>query len=526
MEGHKERLLSLCRVCGMEIKTSHVAGKLTDSLKKINFVDEIHHLYNIDVSEENNDIYPIYICHNHVTLLRRYRITLTKGKTFSTSVRLAEFTEHTEFACKLCFVTITDGGHDYLTFDNKTSVGRPAKRKRTVLSESDKIVINYKDNNDDDSVVDDMDGQLIDDLLYQFQKLSDRQRQEFIKRLIPMLCSGEDILTAGQLGSKYADSLAKEANAASSVYRDMNLLLDLDIREYVEGRNPVLLSFLLNMSKKTTLICEDKELCVLGRSIENIYKLIDTKNISPLSFLNNITTYMDCGSRKVIDINGSTGPSGKYGSICNWMAEQAAVGPPIPPTGDIAVAFDNDQVVGKRWGIVPGQKLQKSVITNKAYFQLAEDGTLQRDSNLKPGKWFNIIEDDITITNVRDELESLYSSSDEAHWEQCQLFIDCAIREVLSEQEKNENITDHVDDLVSKKRTASSMKKCPSCQTYINKGKKKCPFCAELVTKTDKCTNVAANTADEASLQEHRTPETSRVQREKITEYNIEPKGN
>ena len=95
-----------------------------------------------------------------------------------------------------------------------------------------------------------------------------------------MLCSGEDILTAGQLGLKYADSLAKEANAASSVYRYINLLLDLDIREYVEGRNPVLLSFLVNMSMKTTLICEDKELCVLGGSIEHI-ELMDTNNISP-----------------------------------------------------------------------------------------------------------------------------------------------------------------------------------------------------------------------------------------------------
>ena len=62
---------------------------------------------------------------------------------------------------------------------------------------------------------------------------------------------------------------------------------------------------------------------------------------------------------------------------------------PECPEGCIVSVFDNDQVIGRRYQVTPNNKLKTSVITNCAWIQLDEDGSLQKQ-DLLPHNWFSL----------------------------------------------------------------------------------------------------------------------------------------
>lgn len=71
--------------------------------------------------------------------------------------------------------------------------------------------------------------------------------------------------------------------------------------------------------------------------------------------------------------------------------------------GDIFVAFDNDQVIGKSWRVKLDNKVHKSVITTLLYVVCDPATTVQSNPNLSPATWLNWTSFGI------DTLESLFA---------------------------------------------------------------------------------------------------------------------
>ena len=121
---HRELLSKLCRICGklIDIRAHSVSPKTR-------FVEEIKSLFDIDVTNESEDIFPSHVCFTHEGLLYRFRRCSKESKPFTTAVdTMYDFKEHTD-DCRICTVVIesSDGGHDYAKPKAK---GRPRKKKR------------------------------------------------------------------------------------------------------------------------------------------------------------------------------------------------------------------------------------------------------------------------------------------------------------------------------------------------------------------------------------------------------------
>ena len=89
-----------------------------------------------------------------------------------------------------------------------------------------------------------------------------------------------------------------------------------------------------------------RQVYLLSRVTEAIYKLSYENIVYPLAFLNNLQTYVETGSRQSIDLNGASTGGGQHNTISNWLVDLAS-SQLFPPVGDLGHAFDNKQIFGK-----------------------------------------------------------------------------------------------------------------------------------------------------------------------------------
>ena len=99
------------------------------------------------------------------------------------------------------------------------------------------------------------------------------------------------------------------------------------------------------------------------------------------AILNNLQTYVETGSRQIIDLNGASTGGGQYDTISNLLVDLAS-SPVIPPKGDLGQTFDNNQKIGKKWHIEVNSNLNASVITTHIWLSLGKNGKLQESKNL------------------------------------------------------------------------------------------------------------------------------------------------
>lgn len=120
LEHHVDILHELCRLCGGRV----VQAKDPAPPKQCrDYIQRIKESYNIDCSEEDSEVYPIYFCH------------LCYSKTFKLKVQTAtEWLPHPRTGtCKVC-----------LTYESQKKGGRPKKhkapgRKRKYLTTEDHL---------------------------------------------------------------------------------------------------------------------------------------------------------------------------------------------------------------------------------------------------------------------------------------------------------------------------------------------------------------------------------------------------
>ena len=183
---------------------------------------------------------------------------------------------------------------------------------------------------------------------------------------------------------------------------------------------------------------------------EQIRKMYLPKYIGQASFMQNLNVFSLTNIRLVLNITGSSIPGGKYNVICNWLSQQAGT-PLTCPLGDIVVAFDNEQIVGKTWSIKPDNKIAVSIIMNIAAIPVSSQTELQNRIDLHPRKWLNFTE----AYNQADTLLEMSADPNNepfevAHYEQLYVFVDAALDDVIKQQsEKQGDWKDKYDDIIN-----------------------------------------------------------------------------
>ena len=104
----------------------------------------------------------------------------------------------------------------------------------------------------------------------------------------------------------------------------------------------------------------------IAKSIEQVHKARNSRLVLPSHFRHNLISYTLTGSKQVVRLNSSTSPAGSYTFVSNWLTENAK-NEIVFPESTVRVVFDNEQVVGKRYGIsIDNSNTPISVITSHA----------------------------------------------------------------------------------------------------------------------------------------------------------------
>ena len=192
------------------------------------------------------------------------------------------------------------------------------------------------------------------------------------------------------------------------------------------------------------------------KSTEIIYNLVKHSLVSPYALAENLVCYSLSNSALVTDINGHTSPAGGYDFVRKWMKEEAKEVAQLP-SSDLAVAFDNDQVIGKSWHVRPNNKVSSSVVTSTLVASI--DGTVQNDRNLMPGGW-------MSSKQLCDFEQSLVATQQEKTLLNEELIrtLDHRIGKLQKQIRDAEGVLrDHIDDQVDKLRENKEWKQCMIC---------------------------------------------------------------
>jgi hypothetical protein len=166
-------------------------------------------------------------------------------------------------------------------------------------------------------------------------------------------------------------------------------------------------------------------------------------------FSESLVAHSCSNSKAVVHIFGSARPSGS--NTCTELAFKSNT--PINfPTGDVIVAFDNDQVVGKTYRGRENSNVSVSVMTSVCCASVAPGGSVET-LNFKPQNWFNYAAFDKTMEKIRLPTAGNFTSNEwlnpfcDLHVSELCKHLQCRIGKVLSEQRVCEGVVnDHSDD--------------------------------------------------------------------------------
>ena len=107
----------------------------------------------------------------------------------------------------------------------------------------------------------------------------------------------------------------------------------------------------------------------INKCNKQIYSIRHKRLVLPLIFKQNLLTYSLSNSKLLLNFNRRTGAGGSYTYLKNWLCDQAGEELTVPE-GVVRIAFDNEQVIGKRCSVkVKVKNIQISVITSHAYLR-------------------------------------------------------------------------------------------------------------------------------------------------------------
>ena len=181
---------------------------------------------------------------------------------------------------------------------------------------------------------------------------------------VTSLTTSERLQLAYDLGSVESRD-AKLSALELSKYRDLDSLLALDCTQ--SPANKTILAFLSGLSGTPASGPEcSSQHQEYTNKLYQLYKCVESvmhqtgRNLSlPAHFREAVLIYTLTGSKLALKILGSGGPHVSYNSVKSWLSGLAAV-PATIPSGDFIAAFDNNQVLQRRWKV----KLRNEVKCN------------------------------------------------------------------------------------------------------------------------------------------------------------------
>lgn len=353
------------------------------------------------------------------------------------------------------------------------------------------------------------------DVLTCFMNATKEIRSDFLSQILSHLKEDELLLLANKLGKLQGKPISDDANALKTFYHSLPSLKAMDLNPWLTSRNKVLMSIICGILDKGDLNnLHENELFTISIIIEQIYNLRFNKLVLPTSFLLNLYIYMITGSKMCVDAMSSILPCGSYGTVRNWLQNLSADQIQYPTEGSLMNVFDNSQVIGKKHGIRPGNKVNSSVMTMKAYTVLSVN-KIQEDHDLSPSECFP----STTLTGYEDRVRELsnndvhgnrlvaqrnfdkfnsvvndmvnqntpfYTDLEAYHLEIFQQFLEYYIEEVFQEFEKcdkSSKIKDDVDWNLEKESQMTDDIICINCGHVWGKRKRKCDNCKEKLVK-------------------------------------------
>ena len=97
----------------------------------------------------------------------------------------------------------------------------------------------------------------------------------------------------------------------------------------------------------------------------------------------NLLVFAFTNSKIALNIISKILPAGSYSTVMSWRDNLASVPCPFPE-GDCIVAFDNDQIVQKKWKVKAGEKARVSILTSICQAVINTETVLQQRSDLSP----------------------------------------------------------------------------------------------------------------------------------------------
>ena len=96
-------------------------------------------------------------------------------------------------------------------------------------------------------------------------------------------------------------------------------------------------------------------------------------------------------------------------TIQSWLKEQGKTPNSLPPN-DVVTFFDNNQVIGRNYG-VSMSKAPQSVITTTVHMASKHDERIQNNEECNPAKWLQSFElndaNKVALSNMVAEAEKL-----------------------------------------------------------------------------------------------------------------------
>ena len=463
MEVHRQKLDSVCRICNECIQDK--------GCSKLIFADEFLRLYKIDVWKDDDDTHPPNICSKHRVMFLRAQTAHENGHVYQikdANANVFIFKSHDE-QCSLCFTAEFT--------QPKVGRGRPSKR-RAGSSEHPRQSLDSTFS----SSVTPGPNRNVDDAKKLFTNLKDEEKRELLSFVVDHLSDEQlchmSVLTA----SKIKKSVQASAKAIKCQYKTINTLLQNNTSNCVEKANPVLIAFLKTLCTVQDL-SDTRQLYHLAQTIEAIYRLCDSRLITPLAFMTNLQAYVYGGSRSIVDLLRVSTGGGCYDAIKDWLTNLASK-PVHVPEADLGHAFDNNQKIGRPWSVsVDNNKFRTSVITTHIWFPLGPS-LLQYRRSLKPYNW--TIDKDI-IEKIRQEEDPVFQELNKIHLDSLSYFVKSAIELVKSEQTLDVSSNTYKDkiDQLNESRHSVTCSKCLADGISISypKSKRKCDVCQSPLVK-------------------------------------------
>lgn len=114
----------------------------------------------------------------------------------------------------------------------------------------------------------------------------------------------------------------------------------------------------------------------LQKAIDSLCMVSSSKYINPSAVAESMVLHAYSGSRQVVDMYAATNASGGHNFMSTMLQAVSMKTPKFPP-GDISVAFDNTQFIGKDHHVSAGSSNRLSVSTTVCVFKESIDCKLQ-----------------------------------------------------------------------------------------------------------------------------------------------------